>query len=120
MSTSAAGAERRAEQVFLALADPTRRRILVALSRISPATSTDLARVVPVSRQAVHKHLALLAEAGLVESSKVGRDVRFRIHGEPLVDAASWLRRAADAWDDRLADLKSRAEAEPTPPAREP
>jgi DNA-binding transcriptional ArsR family regulator len=55
-----------AEQVFAALADPTRRTILAELARRGPATATDLANRLPITRQAIAKHLTLLAEAGLV------------------------------------------------------
>src|SRR5262249_14612903 len=55
-----------AEQVFVALADPTRRSILAALASGGPATATDLAIQLPISRQAIAKHMALLADAGLV------------------------------------------------------
>lgn len=63
-----------------------------------------------ITRQAVLKHLGGLADAGLVESSRTGREVRFRVQPEPLRHTASWLAARADFWDDRLASLKAEAE----------
>ena len=90
--------------VFGALADPTRRALL---SRVSahPATATELAGGVPISRQAVVKHLSALADAGLLERERVGREVRYRVTPAPLSDAVSWIAAVGGQWDERLAAL---------------
>ena len=94
----------RADAVFGALADPTRRQLLSAISE-QPATATELAGGVPISRQAVVKHLAALAEAGLLERERAGREVRYRVTAAPLSDAVSWIAQVGSQWDDRLARL---------------
>jgi len=74
-----------AEQVFTALADPSRRAILAALASGGPATATDLAGRLPITRQAIAKHLALLAEAGLVTAEPgERRRVRYRLRSAPM------------------------------------
>ena len=96
--------ERRADAVFGALADPTRRRLLSAISE-HPATATELAGGVPISRQAVVKHLSALADAGLLERERAGREVRYRVTPAPLSDAVSWIAHVGAQWDARLASL---------------
>lgn len=96
--------------VLTALADPTRRDVLAGLAARETATATALAGDLTITRQAVVKHLAVLAEAGLVESAREGREVRFRVCAAPLRETASWLTAQADAWDGRLAALKAEAE----------
>jgi DNA-binding transcriptional ArsR family regulator len=93
--------------VFGALADPTRRGILVAVSE-HPATATELAGSLPISRQAVVKHLSALSAAGLVERERAGREVRYRISPEPLSEAVSWMAEVGGQWDQRLARLRQR------------
>jgi DNA-binding transcriptional ArsR family regulator len=97
-----------AEQVFTALADPTRRAILAALAAQGPATATDLADRLPISRQAIAKHLALLAAADLV-SPEPGerRRVRYRLRSAPVRVAQQFLAALAHDWDDRLEALQS-------------
>ena len=80
-----------AEQVFIALADPTRRGILAALAAGGPATATDLADRLPITRQAIAKHLALLAEAGLVTGERRGSWTYYRVDTEALAAAAQVL-----------------------------
>jgi DNA-binding transcriptional ArsR family regulator len=92
--------------VFSALADPTRRRLLSAIAA-RPATATELAGELPISRQAVVKHLNTLAQAGLLERERDGRDVRYRVTPEPLSDAVSWIAEVGGQWDGRLAALRS-------------
>ena len=92
-----------AEQVFVALADPTRRGILAALAAGGPATATDLADRLPITRQAIAKHLALLAEAGLVTAEPgERRRVRFRLRSAPMQVAQQFLAALARDWDARL------------------
>ena len=96
-----------AEQVFVALADPTRRSILAALATEGPATATDLAARLPISRQAIAKHLALMAEAGLVTPEPgERRRVRYRLRSAPVQIAQQFLAALAHAWDDRLDALQ--------------
>jgi DNA-binding transcriptional ArsR family regulator len=90
--------------VFEALADPVRRRLLSQLSA-APATATELAAGLPISRQAVAKHLASLSQAGLLERERAGRDVRYRVTPAPLTEAVNWMAEVAGQWDDRLARL---------------
>ncbi|KAA0086973.1 ArsR family transcriptional regulator [Mycolicibacterium sp. P9-64] len=96
-----------AEQVFIALADPTRRAILAALASGGPATATDLAGRLPISRQAIAKHLTLLAEAGLVVAEPgERRRVRYRLHSAPMQVAQQFLAALARDWDGRLEALR--------------
>jgi DNA-binding transcriptional ArsR family regulator len=100
----------RAAPVFAALADPTRRALLDELARRPSATATELAGPLPVSRQAVVKHLQLLADAGLVEAQRSGREVRFRVRAEPLAEAVSWIADVGGRWDARLERLRTELE----------
>jgi DNA-binding transcriptional ArsR family regulator len=95
-----------AEQVFVALADPTRRAILAALASRGPATATDLADRLPITRQAIAKHLALLSEVGLV-SAEPGerRRVRYRLRSAPMQVAQQFLAALARNWDGPLEAL---------------
>jgi DNA-binding transcriptional ArsR family regulator len=95
-----------AEQVFTALADPTRRTILAALAAGGPATATDLAERLPITRQAIAKHLALLSEAGLVIAEPgERRRVRYRLRSAPMQVAQQFLAALARDWDARLGAL---------------
>jgi DNA-binding transcriptional ArsR family regulator len=96
-----------AEQVFVALADPNRRAILAALAAGGPATATDLATRLPITRQGVAKHLALLAEAGLVRAEPgERRRVRYRLQSAPMQVAQQFLAALARDWDGQLGALK--------------
>ncbi|KAA5837201.1 metalloregulator ArsR/SmtB family transcription factor [Saccharopolyspora hirsuta] len=100
--------EATAEQVFTALADPTRRAILAELAARGPATATDLAGRLPISRQAIAKHLALLAEAELVTPEPgERRRVRHRLNSAPMRTAQQFLAALARDWDSPLAALKT-------------
>ena len=95
-----------AEQVFTALADPSRRSILAALAQAGPATATDLAGRLPITRQAIAKHLALLTEAGLVTPEPgERRRVRYRLRSAPMQIAQQYLAALARDWDSRLDSL---------------
>ena len=101
-----------AEEVFAALADPTRRGILAALAARGPATATDLATRLPISRQAIAKHLALLAEAGLVTAEHgERRRVRYRLHSAPMQVAQQYLAALARDWDRQLDALRGHLDA---------
>lgn len=95
--------------VFAALGDDTRWAILVRLGE-SPASASALAREMPISRQAIVKHLDLLAAAGLVESEKVGRELVHRALGGRLSDVARELERIGKSWETRLQRIKRLAE----------
>jgi DNA-binding transcriptional ArsR family regulator len=106
-----AEAEMVAEGVFAALADPNRRTILAALASGGPATATDLAAVLPITRQGIAKHLALLADAGLVAAEPgERRRVRYRLQSEPMRVAQQFLAAMARNWDGTLEALRSHLE----------
>ena len=92
--------------VFSALADPTRRRVIDYLAEHGEATATDLAGILPVTRQAVSKHLSALGAAGLVARRKNGREARYRLTPEPMTDAAAWMASVGSVWDERLSALR--------------
>jgi DNA-binding transcriptional ArsR family regulator len=91
--------------VFEALADPMRRRLLQTISG-APSTATELAGALPISRQAVAKHLTALSQAGLLERERSGRDVRYHVTPAPLSQAVSWMADVGGQWDERLARLE--------------
>jgi DNA-binding transcriptional ArsR family regulator len=95
-----------ADQVFAALSDPTRREVLELIGSHGEASATQLARELPVSRQAINKHLASLAGAGLVADRRHGREVLYRLTPQPMSEAVSWMTRVGGEWDDRLAALR--------------
>ncbi|MFC7587236.1 metalloregulator ArsR/SmtB family transcription factor [Nonomuraea antimicrobica] len=98
--------------MFTALTDPTRRSLLEELARAGPATVTDLARRLPISRQAVAKHLGQLAEAGLISAGAPdGRRHPYRLEPAAVRAAQVWLARLANRWDDRLAALERTLDA---------
>jgi DNA-binding transcriptional ArsR family regulator len=95
------------QAVFAALADPTRRAVLRAVATGEADTATEIAASLPISRQAVAKHLTQLASAGLVASRREGRETRYTVTPEPLEDAVAWIVQAGGEWDERLARLGS-------------
>jgi DNA-binding transcriptional ArsR family regulator len=94
--------------VFSALADPTRRQVVRSLSRRPELTASLLAGELPMTRQAVTKHLAALDRAGLVEAHREGRETRYTLTPAPLADAMRWMDEVGAQWDDRLARLAER------------
>jgi DNA-binding transcriptional ArsR family regulator len=100
-----------AEELFAALADPTRWRVLSLLAERGEATATTLAGELPVSRVAVVKHLAVLDRAGLVTGRRQGREVRYSVRPERLDTASRRLAEVAAGWDARLATIKRLAES---------
>jgi ArsR family transcriptional regulator, cadmium/lead-responsive transcriptional repressor len=99
------------DELWAAVADPTRRRLLDALLAHGEATATTLAGDLPVTRQAVAKHLSVLERAGLVDSRRLGREVRYAVRPERLDAATEGLARVAAEWEDRLGAIKRLAEA---------
>jgi DNA-binding transcriptional ArsR family regulator len=99
------------DQVFAALADPTRRQLLELLGGQAAASATALAGQLPVSRQAVVKHLAVLQQSDLVTRRRDGREVVFTVRPERLAATASWMTSVAASWQERLQLLKQAAEA---------
>jgi DNA-binding transcriptional ArsR family regulator len=107
----ASAAAAKADEVFVALADPTRRQLLDVLAARGEASATTLAAALPISRQAVVKHLVVLGRAGLVRGARRGREVRYTVRPERLDATARWLAGLAAEWDARLAAIKRLAEA---------
>ena len=95
--------------VFGALADPTRREVLRSLAEQPGLTASRLAGELPMTRQAVSKHLHALSGAGLVQARREGRETRYTLTPAPLVDAMGWMADVGAAWDQRLARLADRA-----------
>jgi DNA-binding transcriptional ArsR family regulator len=93
------------DAVFSALADERRRSVVELLAARGSATATELAYELPVTRQAVAKHLASLGEAGLVTARRQGREARYELTPKPLDDAVAWIERVGAQWDERLAAL---------------
>lgn len=98
--------------VFAALADPTRRSLLVNLAENSPRTATQLAEDYPITRQGILKHLRILEEAGLVAVAQQGREKRYTLTPEPLTDLDQWIKDLSAKWDERLLRLKHFLEKE--------
>ena len=92
--------------MFAALADPLRRHLVELLAAAPGATATGLAATLPISRQAVAKHLATLDHAGLVNSRRNGRELRFELEPRPLADAAAWISAVGGEWDSSLGRLR--------------
>ena len=99
------------DALWAAVADPTRRRVLDALLDQGEATTTTLAEGLPVTRQAVAKHLGVLNRVGLVAGVRSGREVRYAVQPERLDAAAEAMARVAAKWDRRLVRIKRLAES---------
>ncbi len=99
------------DELWSAMGDPTRRRMLDLLLAAGSGTSTSLSERLPVSRQAVAKHLAVLDRAGLVHGQTAGRERRYRIDEEQFARALAQLNAGSTAWDGRLRHIKRLAEA---------
>jgi DNA-binding transcriptional ArsR family regulator len=97
--------------LWSAIGDPTRRRMLDLLLAQGPATATGLSEHLPVTRQAVAKHLAVLDRAGLVHPAPAGREVRYRLDDAQFARAVAQLAAVGTAWDARLSRIKAIAEA---------
>ena len=108
-----AGERRRAvsglNEVFGALADPTRREVLRSLAEQPGLTASRLAGELPMTRQAVAKHLHALSGAGLVTARREGRETRYTLTPAPLAEAIDWMTTVGAEWDERLARLARRS-----------
>jgi DNA-binding transcriptional ArsR family regulator len=96
----------RTDAVFDALSDGTRRRLFALLGELGEASATHLARELPVTRQAVQKHLGTLSGAGLVSARRSGREVLYRPTPAPMSEAMAWMAEVGSQWDERLAALE--------------
>lgn len=105
------GASEAKHDVFQAIADPTRRKILKLLAdRELPIAS--ITESFPITRTAVNKHLFVLSEAGLVSSRRIGRETRFSLQPEPLQELKEWLSFFELYWDNKLSALKNFVESD--------
>jgi ArsR family transcriptional regulator, cadmium/lead-responsive transcriptional repressor len=100
-----------ADRLWAALADPTRLRLLDLLLEGGETTASALARELPITRQGIAKHLAVLERVDLVRARRVGRETRFAIRDERLAEAQRQMASVASRWDERLAAIKRIAEA---------
>ena len=94
------------DRVFTALADGTRRTVMRQLLDGGPTTASELAQGLPMTRQAVVKHLQALSQAGLVDARREGREVHYRATPKPMGDAVAWMLRTGAQWDRRLERLR--------------
>lgn len=99
--------------LFSALADPTRRAVMLRVADGGPVSASELARHLPVTRQAIARHLELLRSAGLVASERYGRETRFALTPARLDDLAAWTADVGARWDSRLDLLRALAEGDP-------
>ncbi len=99
--------ERKVDAVFQALADPTRREVMRWISEEGPITVTELAGRLPVTRQAIAKHLDALEDAGLVSSATEGRSRRYLLTPAPMAAAMGWMADLGGQWDERLESLRA-------------
>jgi DNA-binding transcriptional ArsR family regulator len=97
--------------LWAAVADPSRRRVLDLIVGHGEATPTALASELPFTRQAVAKHLAVLERAGLIESHRHGREVRYVVRADGLTAATKAMAGAAARWDKQLDAIKRLAES---------
>jgi DNA-binding transcriptional ArsR family regulator len=98
-------------EVFAALGDPTRQRLLETVA-LGGRTTADMAALLEITRQAVEKQLRVLEQAGLVRRQRQGRRVRYAVQPDALTETATWLSALADTWDRRLAAVKALAESD--------
>jgi ArsR family transcriptional regulator, cadmium/lead-responsive transcriptional repressor len=96
-------------EVFGALADPTRRDVMRSLAAQPGLTASALAGDLPMTRQAVSKHLYALSDAGLVTARREGRETRYTLTPAPLAEAMVWMTEVGAQWDERLERLARRA-----------
>ena len=97
--------------VFQAIADPTRRSLLKLLAN-KEMSIASISECYPISRTAVSKHLQVLSDAQLVSSQKVGRETRYKLQPEPLLELQDWLTFFEQYWANKLLALKEYVEAD--------
>ncbi|MEP7031293.1 MAG: metalloregulator ArsR/SmtB family transcription factor [Pseudolabrys sp.] len=107
----------RLDDVFAALADPTRRALLARLSKTDAVSVSELAKPFAMSLPAVMKHLDVLSDAGLLTRNKEGRTVSCRLRAEPMADANDWLNRYQRFWNERLDQLAAFLEEDTCQPS---
>lgn len=107
-----------AAQGFAALGDSTRLTLFLRLGQAEGQTITDLSADLPVTRQAVTKHLTVLHDAGLIDWQKEGRTARLRTRPEGVQEMQGWLEQIGREWEGALARLKAHVEAAPPPTAQ--
>jgi DNA-binding transcriptional ArsR family regulator len=100
------------EPIFTALADPTRRDLLLNLAQNSPKTASQFATEYPITRQGILKHLDVLEAAGLVAAYRHGREKRYTLTPKPLNDLEQWIHALSAKWDERLGRLKHYVETD--------
>ncbi len=105
-----------AQRVFLALADPTRRLLLQHLCHEGSGTAASFATRLPITRQAITKHLVTLEQAGLVTAHEMGRERRYVPQPEALSTVTTWIEEISAQWDQRLAALRNYLLEEPSTP----
>lgn len=101
--------------VFAAIADPTRRQLLEWLQDSGSSTATELANRLPITRQAVSKHLHELESAGLVASTRIGRETRYAYRDGGLIELADWIEAREETWKRTLVRLRDHAEQQDLP-----
>jgi DNA-binding transcriptional ArsR family regulator len=99
------------DELWAAIGDPTRRRVLDLVLTLGPSTASSLGRELPVTRQAVAKHLAVLERAQLIDAQIAGREVRYAVNPEQFARAVRQLAEVGKAWDNRLQRIKVLAES---------
>lgn len=99
------------DELWSAIGDPMRRRMLDTLLAAGPGTATSLSNQLPVTRQAVAKHLGVLDRAGLVHGTTAGREKHYSIDEAQFARAVAQLTAVSEAWDGRLARIKQLAES---------
>lgn len=93
-------------RLFAALSDPTRLEVLTRLAGGGPATATQLSASMPITRQAISKHLSALSAAGLAQRQRSGREVRYVFDPGPLAEMIRWTEQVGQTWDRRLERLR--------------
>lgn len=97
--------EEQRQKLFLAIADPNRRKLIETLAAEGEKTPTELAKTLPITRQGVSKHMHILADAGLVNVQQKGRDRYYELRPEVLAETTNWVDRVRSQWQIRLNKL---------------
>ncbi len=97
--------------IFHAISDPTRRRLLTLMAK-SELPVNELARAFAMSRPAISQHLRVLLQAGLVVERRVGRERHYQLHAAPLREVSEWVKQYEHFWQDKLQSLGEHLERE--------